>query len=452
MSRALLILLLACSYVGCAGRARPGPADLGALRILEHDTVATSIRHSLRGSPPFARGWILPKQPRRLAATSGCARLRIAPGRFADGDAVTAETLIEAWTRELRVPGSPVAWLLGPLDESGLRAEGEDLVACFDRSLPDWEDRLSHPGLWPVRPDGSGAGPYVPGPTAGGWTRNPALTGPPESFDEIRFVDAGKLAADTLIALAEVDLAIVYGREIARLRVADLEGFDLEPLAGWDRTYALWLDPQARWINDPPFRKWLAAQLDRVGLARLLFGEEAIASAGLLSGGPSKPEVPVASRPFDSRSIPRLALGFDPEDPYAARIAARLKARLREIGIELTLPQDSPGRSSRAGLVLFAHHPPVGDPVLGLQHTLRSVTEVDGNAEDAWRFLRLGAEQSNVTDRLALARQAEQKLLADGRLIPLVRLPAWVVRNANGRAVSFGPYGVLRFGDPSRFR
>ncbi len=335
---------------------------------------------------------------------------------------------------------------------SGLGTDGDDLVACFDRPLPDWKARFSHPDLWPVRADGSGPGLFVPGPTAGGWIPNPARHVGRGSFDEIRFVDAGKLASDTLIAMAEVDLAIVYGREIERLRSANLDGFDLEPLPGWDRTYALWLDPQSRWVNDPPFRKWLAAHVDRGELARLLFGKEAAAAAGLLSGASSEPAPSEGRRPFDSRSTPRLVLGFDAEDPYAVRIAARLKALLREIGLELTLSRDASARSSRVGVVLFAHHPPVRDPVLGLQHTLRSVTEVAGNAEDAWRLLGRAAEQPSGTDRLALARQAERSLLADGRLIPLVRLPAWVVRNSNARAVHFGPYGVVQFGDPTRSR
>ncbi len=452
MSRALLILLLACTYVGCAGRGGSGPSHSGTLRILEHDTVASSIRRSLRALPPNRQGWLLPRNPRRLADGSGCARFRIAAGRFSDGSAVTATTVIDVWTRGLQDRKSNASWLLRPLDESRLGTDGDDLVACFDGPLPDWEDRFSHPDLWPTLADGGGPGAFVPGPTAGGWISNPALDPGSGSFGEIRFVDAGGIASDALIVLAEVDLAIVFGREADRLRAAELEGFDLNPLAGWDRTYALWLDPQSRWVNDPPFRKWLAAQVDRVGLARPLFGGEAVAATGLLSGESSEPRPLAGPRPFDHRSKPRLALGFDPKDPYATRIAARLKALMREIGVELTLPHDSSGRSSRASIVLFAHHPPVSDSVLGLQHTLWSVTEVEANADDAWGVLRSAAEEPNAPGRLALARQAEQLLLADGRLIPLVRLPAWVVRNATGHAVGFGPHGVLRFDAPSRFR
>ena len=110
------------------------------------------------------------------------------------------------------------------------------------------------------------------------------------------------------------DVAVVYG--------------DPEPPAGmfamripaWDRVWYLEVDPLARWVNDPNFRRWLAARIDRAGMASVLFGNGAEpVSSGIPEAG---------RRPVSSGALPRLQIVREAGNPTADRIVSRLRADL----------------------------------------------------------------------------------------------------------------------------
>ena len=111
----------------------------------------------------------------------------------------------------------------------------------------------------------------------------------------------------------EADVAVAWG-------ILEEEGMAAEPLAAWDRTWFLEVDPLARWVNDPNFRRWLAARIDRTGMARVLFGEgaEPILS-GVREAGP---------RPVSAGARPRLQIVRHAGDRTAERIVSRLRADL----------------------------------------------------------------------------------------------------------------------------
>ena len=92
-------------------------------------------------------------------------------------------------------------------------------------------------------------------------------------------------------------------------------------------------------------------------------------------------------------------------------------------------------------IALVAHHSPIADPLLALQHTLWPL----GPAAAA-TLLRL-----DRASRIALGHRRderaaliEESLLADARLIPLLRLHAWLVRSRDLTGVGAGRYGILR--------
>ena len=111
----------------------------------------------------------------------------------------------------------------------------------------------------------------------------------------------------------EVDAAVVYG-------ISEQPGMVARRVPPWDRTWYLELDPTARWVNDPTFRRWLAVRIDRAGMARVLFGDGAEPiHAGLLEAG---------KRPVSSGSRPRLQIVRETGNRTAERIASRLRADL----------------------------------------------------------------------------------------------------------------------------
>jgi len=196
----------------------------------------------------------------------------------------------------------------------------------------------------------------------------------------------------------------------------------------WDVTWALWLNPEARWTADPTFRAWLAHAIDRDDLARSILAGHGRSARGLLED-PDAAEPPApAVRPFSDGARPRIAVAHDAGDPVAAGLASRLKARLGEVGVEVDvapvgrLPFEAVGRERHPAAILFAHRPAVADPALGLLETVAGLGPSAGVAADALRRRPF----DEVDARTARARAVQDDLLGSARLIPLVRGEAWV--------------------------
>ncbi len=110
------------------------------------------------------------------------------------------------------------------------------------------------------------------------------------------------------------DVAVVYGLS------QPPAGMVATRIPTWDRSWFLEVDTLARWVDDPTFRRWLAARIDRAGMARVLFGDGA---EPILSGLPE-----AGRRPVSSGARPRLRIARQAGDPTAERIVSRLRADL----------------------------------------------------------------------------------------------------------------------------
>ena len=270
----------------------------------------------------------------------------------------------------------------------------------------------------------------------------------PGSADRIEFVPAGRDPARQ-IASGEVDLAVLYGRPAGELLDGAPPSVRLERLAAWDRVWALWLDASARRVNDPRFRRWLAGVIDREAMLRFLFDGRGAPAFGLAADDPfARAEWTRTGRaPFSPSSAPRLSLLLAGDDPQAASIGARIKAVLEQEGLEIRLAPTLRARfgdelaSRRHALALVAHLPHSDDPLSALRRTLAPLGPAAGSEREQ---LSGAAHLSGREAREAAARTIEQRLLRDVRLVPLVRLDAWLALGLDVEGVEAGPYGVLR--------
>ncbi len=110
------------------------------------------------------------------------------------------------------------------------------------------------------------------------------------------------------------DVAVVYGLPDPPAGMAATR------IPAWDRAWYLEVDTLARWVNDPNFRRWLAARIDRAGMARVLFGDGA---EPIPSGLPE-----AGMRPVSSGASPRLQIVREAGNSTADRIVSRLRADL----------------------------------------------------------------------------------------------------------------------------
>ena len=156
---------------------------------------------------------------------------------------------------------------------------------------------------------------------------------------------------------------------------------------------------------------------------------------------------PVPSLPGTKQ---RLVLSFDRTDPLAASIAARLKAAWEEVQLMIDLDGVEPptlrDRMLRGEhhVALVLHQPPPSDPVLALRGTLG----VRGAGhEDAVDALRRAEALADPGSRWEAAAAAEARLLVDSRLIPLVRLHAWLATDERLVGIATTSPGVLRLDD-----
>jgi MarR-like DNA-binding transcriptional regulator SgrR of sgrS sRNA len=261
---------------------------------------------------------------------------------------------------------------------------------------------------------------------------------------EIRGGEGGDAVA--IPAPGAFDVAFAWGRAAADL--LEEPGLDVraDRLPAWDTVYGLWLASDRRWTNDPAFRRWLRDLLDRERMARHLFGEHAEPAFGLSPVGPGV-SGRSGRRPFSQGSSPRLTLAFDEADPHAASLAARLKAVLLPHGVDLRVAAHPAGGLSRAlaetgfhGVVL-AHRPLADEPLLALVETLWPLRTMFG--EETTGLLR-ATRIADPDRRQRRAEEVEAGLIADARLIPLVRLHAWRLRAADVERVDTGSRGRVR--------
>jgi hypothetical protein len=334
----------------------------------------------------------------------------------------------------------------------GLVAEGPALEICSSRPVPDLAARLAHPALWLWRT--SPAGGLLEGPgrfvesAHGMLTRNPAHAGRPALLERLRRVEGE--TAGLLLRIGEADLAVAYGSAAAELIGAGAESLAVQREEGLDKTFLLWLVPHTRWLSDPSLRRWLADRIDRRGMLERLFAARGSVAYGLLQGGEGvAPWDGVAVRPLARNTVPRIRLDYDGSDADAARIASRLKAELGVLDVTLLLRSrqatalDAAVRAGEVEMALLAHRPHSRDPVLELGETVRRLGPAAGDARE---LLRVGAQAEGAGRRARAARDAERLLTADARVIPLVRLEAWVAADSRLAAVDAGVPGLLRFG------
>ena len=142
-----------------------------------------------------------------------------------------------------------------------------------------------------------------------------ALLGDPELDSRLKEVLAG---VPSVVHVPQgddtADVAVVYG---VPEPPADMFA---TRIPAWDLAWYLEVDPSARWVNDPNFRRWLAARIDRAGMARVLFGNGA---------EPIPSNLPEAgTRPVSSGARPRLQIVREAGNPTADRIVSRLRADL----------------------------------------------------------------------------------------------------------------------------
>jgi MarR-like DNA-binding transcriptional regulator SgrR of sgrS sRNA len=386
--------------------------------------------------------------------------------RYPDGSRVVPLDLVKQWTRRLEKGAlSDAAWLLravgfeiapsGTIEGVKLGRGGEEAVfeVCPDRAVADLRLRLGHPVLWlePSPESGDGPGPYRVEPD--GYLRpNPLYPGTGPYVDRVEWVRVERDPA-LPIQLGDTDAAIVFG-DVAQV-VADDPGagqVDLRRLPEWDRTYFLWLDPDKRWFNDPEFRRWLAGADDRNKMLEYLFAGRGERAFSLSRGGAAAPRYELKpDRPLDAQSVPRLDLVCDAGDPLALTIASRLEAVLSTRGVELTVvPVDATElrrvvTNGDAGMALLAHHPTMSDPVLALLETVWWLGPAAQPERDELQEAGSEISPQRLEERRASAWKTEDALLENARVVPLVRLHAWLARDPRLAGVRSGGDGVIHF-------
>jgi hypothetical protein len=453
MARLRLILFISWVCAGCAATAPqpvtdPGPPERPLRLLAREPLLMDAIGHALVAAPPLDVRSVttamseLEQQSCRRFRPAGAGDRRLAP-----------EEIVHDWEAGLRRKDAPHGWLLQPVSgaievslgavghAAGFRIESDALVICSTGSTPDWAQRLGHPALWPGASDPStrGAGVFRRDDDGRYRRRGTGNRERVRRVDRIDPVSAAGESAATLLSSGRVDLAVVYGREAGE--AASDGTLRRKRLEAWDTVYALWVDTRGRWVNDPEFRRWIATRVDRESMTRYLFGEQATPSTSLIGADPP-PVSTAVDRPFSATSAPRLSLSFDGADPHAASIAARVKAVLERESPNLHLELvDEPAPSVGSQMRLLAHHPPVDDALLSL---LDSLWFLRGVATDEIRRLLRATQIDDAGRRRESAAQLEARLIKDGRLVPLVRLHAWLIGRRDLTGVDAAAYGVLR--------
>ena len=254
-------------------------------------------------------------------------------------------------------------------------------------------------------------------------------------LDRLELVAPTRIEAVELFLLGEVDLAVVYGTQVTRLQDGDPTRRRVLRAPGWDRVYLIRCDGGARWTNDPNFRRWLAESIDRVDLVTHLF--DGFGSPAWSLSKPSREPswAPPLHRPFGPTSRPVLTLAYDAADREARAIASRLKASFATRGLELRL---EPG-GDPAELTLIGRQRRSDDSLAFLMPLL----EILGEAADGARHYFDQAAAVRGESRDALAALGEDAMLVDARLVPVLRLDAWIALAPELRGIEPGWTGQL---------
>jgi len=261
---------------------------------------------------------------------------------------------------------------------------------------------------------------------------------PSTLLDQVEFISDQRISRVELLLLGEIDLVSAYGREVARIREAALQEIRLVRAPGWDRTYAIHCDTRSRWTNDPNFRRWFAETVDRVDLIGGLFDGFAAPTWSIQRRSAGPLWEPPLHRPFGPTSRPALHLKFDPDDGPAAAMASRMKARFAAEGVEITLLTTADA-VERPALTLSAWQRWSENPVV----TLAPVVAAVGVGAEGARYYLEQAESASGAARRNLVTQAEDELLIDAVVVPLVRLEAWIAMSSRLRGVEPGLTGEL---------
>jgi peptide/nickel transport system substrate-binding protein len=433
------------------------PADLALCGA----TFGTLLRASGDGQldPLLARSL------ERLDLPDGGERwtVRLDPlARFPDGSRVAAADVVASWERLLRSRGSPYRFLLGPVAGAaayasgaahrveGLSIDGGDLAITTTRPTPDMAWRLAHPALGIGRFHGDlphGSGPFLPGGEELGPNRFFADGAP--FLERLVLLEQEGVDPSLLLQAGEADAALLYGRDAGALVESPPAGVRLQRAAGWDRAYALALNPASGFFaGQVDLRRLLAAAIDREEIVRLLFDGRGAPAGSLLASGPPPAAVGPPVRLSGTRQP--ITLSHDRTDPVASRIASRLKAAWENLGLRVHLEGLEPpalrGRvvGGAHDVALLLHQAATDDPLLALRGTLGGLGPGHDDALDALR----GAERlADAGARLEAALAAEAMLAADQRLIPLIRLHAWLAAGDRLVGIDAGAAGALRLDD-----
>jgi MarR-like DNA-binding transcriptional regulator SgrR of sgrS sRNA len=378
---------------------------------------------------------------------------------------VRAGDLVAAWRTDFLADGSALHWLLEPVGMSGetidgepdedapLRAEERILQICPARETPDLPDRLRHPALWLQKVDPVTGAPFGPGPFRqepdGTLTANPTYPGAGPYVEKVvPLLVEGH--SPMLFRLGDAHAAVIFGQGANALIDDPESGLRLERLPDWDRTYFVWMNPEKRWVNDPVFRRWVAGTIDRDEMVSYLFDERGERAFSLSRGGSAVPVYPLrADRPLSPMTEPRLQMVYDVADPYSEAVAQRLQAVLASERVELSLVAmdltelRSAMRAGQVDVALMAHHPGSEDPVLALEGT---IWWLGPGTEEAWEGLVAASriDPRQLSARAAAAWKAEELLLKDARVVPLIRLHAWLAHRPSLTGLDPGPEGELR--------
>ncbi len=371
-----------------------------------------------------------------------------------------ASDVVTAWNAALTSGPGPLHWLLAlgsardrvqrgdlVLRQGDPRAQAEGVRLCGRSSREDLTARLEHPALRRAvagRRAVAPASPFVATPD-GWYLSNRDLAEGRPYVARVGPVVGG--APALLFKLGDVDVAIVQGNDVKALETMPQQ-VALARVVEREPTYFLWLNPQKRWLNSPKFRAWLAGTIERSEIVRLLFdrrGDRAYTLHADAAATPTWAIVPDA--PLLAASTPRLTLHYDDADPAAKLLAARLRAEVSADRVDLQLRPTEQDRLLDAvsqgdvEVALLAHRPETSDPVLGLLGTAWWLG--DAAREEALALIDATALEDPVARRQA-AEDVEHALLADARVVPLVRLWSWLATRDGLVGVRVDDDGTLR--------
>jgi MarR-like DNA-binding transcriptional regulator SgrR of sgrS sRNA len=388
--------------------------------------------------------------------------------RFPDGRRVTSEDVIASWQELLTSSRSPYRWLLDPVAGARAYRRGEStwlqgLVAGMgtleirlSRPAPDLLHRLAHPALGVRAFRGGkatlvGAGPFDSDAETTGTLIgvNPYHHLGRPFLDGLETVEPQTVDPSLLLESGQTDLAVLYGRSAGQILSSPSSRIKMERIPGWDRVYSLVWNALSDGSTRGGIPLRLRGALDRGAMVRYLFDGRGTPATSLLPSDHALQVQPAVAPPGAPLSG-RISLLHDERDLAATSIASRIKASWEQMGLRVELhaldPADLWYRLASGDYLaaVLLHHPPTSDPVLGLQGTLSQLGRI---AEPALQKLEDASRHTDPSARSARAHLAENLLLEQGFLVPLVRVHAWLATAPALVGVEGGPAGVLYLED-----